>query len=60
MPIIAFVPARGGLRHMDGHKKQDTGHRTLFWIWNQAIVDDGEVSRRRYVAVGISDRWKVT
>ena len=32
----------------------------LVWIWNQSTVDNGEVSRGRYVAVGVSDRWKVT
>ena len=32
----------------------------FFWIWIQSAVDDGGVSRRRSVAVGVSDRWKVT
>ena len=31
-----------------------------FWIWNQFTVDNGGVSRGRSVAVGVSDRWKVT
>ena len=29
-------------------------------IWNQSTVDNGGVSRGRSVAVGVSDRWKVT
>ena len=32
----------------------------LFWIWNQSTMDNGGVSRGRSVAVGLSDRWKVT
>ena len=32
----------------------------FFWIWIQSAVDDGGVSRRMSVAVGVSDRWKVT
>ena len=32
----------------------------LFWIWNQSTVDNGGVGRGRFVAVGFSDRLKVT
>ena len=32
----------------------------IFWIWNQSTVDNGGVSRGRSLAVGVSDRWKVT
>ena len=31
-----------------------------FGIWNQSTVENGGVSRGRSVAVGVSDRWKVT
>ena len=32
----------------------------LFWIWNQLTVDNGRVTSAKPVAVGLSDRWKVT
>ena len=32
----------------------------FFIIWNQSTVDTGGVSSGRSVAVGVSDRWKVT
>ena len=33
---------------------------TKFGIWNQSTVDNGVVSRGRSVAVGVTERWKVT
>ena len=32
----------------------------FFFIWKQSTVDKGGVSRERSVAVGSSERWKVT
>ena len=32
----------------------------LFWILNQSTVDNGGVSRKRSVALGVNCRWKVT
>ena len=29
-------------------------------LWNQSTVDNGGFSSGRSVAVGVSDRWKVT
>ena len=43
--------------------KDQVGHGFDLWsclIWNQSTVDNGGVSRGRSVAVGVSDRWKVT